>query len=255
MIVAILQARMSSSRLPGKVNLPLAGAPMLARQLERIRRSRMLDRIMVATSDKADDDIIAAVARDAGVGIFRGSLDDVLDRFYRAALAHAPSHIVRLTGDCPLADWQVIDRLVNFALDGRYDYASNTLRPTWPDGLDAEVATLAALRSAWTHAKTPVEREHVMPFITSRPNRFRLGSFEQDTDLSALRWTVDEPRDYDFVRSIYERLYPGNPAFTTDDILNLIAREPALSTINAGIERNKGLCRPGQDTGKDRVDE
>lgn len=240
MILAILQARASSSRLPRKVLMPIAGAPMLARQIERLQRAERLDRLIVATSVRPDDDEVAALAETAGVACYRGSLDDVLDRYYRAAEPHQPSHVVRVTGDCPLADWTVIDRAVAFAIDGGFDYASNTINPTWPDGLDVEIVTFAALRAAWQESDSAFEREHVMPFITSRPDRFRLGSMENDTDLSDLRWTVDEPRDYEFVRQVYDALYPANPAFDTDDILALLAARPELGEVNADIQRNEG---------------
>jgi len=245
-ILAILQARMSSSRLPGKVLLPLAGAPMLARQIERLRRAETPERLIVATSDQPEDLPIAKLANELGLEAFRGSLNDVLDRFYHAALPHRPDWIVRVTGDCPLADWTVIDACVRFALDGGYDYASNTLEPSWPDGLDVEVARFAALETAWQEARSPVEREHVMPFITRRPERFRLGSLRNDEDLSALRWTVDEPADYRFVAQVYETLYPANPHFGTADILALLAREPRLAEINRGFVRNEGLIRSEQ---------
>jgi spore coat polysaccharide biosynthesis protein SpsF len=214
---------------------------MLSRQLERIRRARLIDDIVVATSDRPEDDPISQLAEAEGARVYRGSLDDVLDRFYRAALPLRPDHVVRLTADCPLADWDVIDRLIEFRAAGGFDYASNALRPTWPDGLDAEVVTFGALETAWREATLPVEREHVMPFITRRPERFRLGSLEADRDLSAMRWTVDEPRDYAFVSQVYGRLYPSNPAFTTQDVLDLLTAEPGLADMNAGIERNEGL--------------
>lgn len=220
--------------------MPMAGAPMLARQIERLQRATRLDRLIVATSVRTDDDEVAALAETAGLACYRGSLDDVLDRYYRAAEPYQPSHVVRVTGDCPLADWTLVDRAVAFAVEGGFDYASNTINPTWPDGLDVEVVTFAALRAAWEEADSAFEREHVMPFITSRPDRFRLGSMENDTDLSDLRWTVDEPRDYEFVSQVYDALYPDKPAFDTDDILALLAARPDLGGVNAGIQRNEG---------------
>jgi spore coat polysaccharide biosynthesis protein SpsF len=241
MIVGIVQARMASTRLPGKVLLPLAGKPMLAQQLERLRRAKRIDKLLVATTTDASDDEVVALASNLAVDAYRGSADDVLDRFYRAALPHRPSYVVRLTADCPLADWSLIDGVIDHAVSGAFDYASNTLRPTWPDGLDVEVMTFAALESAWTEARNPVEREHVTPFIVARPERFRHGSAEHEPDLSAMRWTVDEPRDYAFVRRVYEALYPANPAFTTADTLDLLHRTPELLEINQGIERNEGL--------------
>jgi spore coat polysaccharide biosynthesis protein SpsF len=246
MILGVLQARASSSRLPGKVLLPLAGAPMLERQIERLLRSKRMDRLVLATSDREDDDPVAAMAARAGVELYRGSLDDVLDRYYQAARPHLPTHVVRVTGDCPLADWDVIDRAIEFAVNGGYDYASNTLKPVWPDGLDVEVATFAALETAWREAVRPLEREHVMPFITSRPERFRLGSLEGEGDLSHMRWTVDEPQDYEFVRRVYEALFPRDPAFTTSDVLALLAERPELANLNAGFMRNEGLRKSEQ---------
>jgi spore coat polysaccharide biosynthesis protein SpsF len=243
MILGVLQARTSSSRLPRKVMLPMAGAPMLARQIERLLRANRLDKLVLATSDRVEDDCVAKLADAAGIDSYRGSLNDVLDRYYKAAAPHTPSHVVRVTGDCPLADWEVIDRTIAFAVEGGHDYASNTLKPTWPDGLDVEVVTFAALESAWREAASPVEREHVMPFITSRPERFRLGSVENRRDLSGMRWTVDEPRDYEFVCRVYDALHPRNPAFTTDDVLALLQSQPELGMLNSGIVRNEGLLK------------
>ena len=241
MILALLQARISSSRLPGKVMLPLCGEPMLARQIERVLRSTRIDKLVVATSDLPEDRCLAGVAEAAGVGCFMGALDDVLDRFYHAARPHQADAVVRLTGDCPLIDWNVIDRCIDTMEEGGFDYVSNTLQPTWPDGLDVEVMTFAALAIAHREAENAVQREHVTPFINRDPARFRLGSVQNDVDLSAFRWTVDEPADYAFVARIYDGLFPTNPAFTTDDVLALLAREPALLEINAGFERNEGL--------------
>lgn len=241
MILGVLQARTSSSRLPGKVLLPLLGVPMLSRQVERVTRAANIDRLIVATSVDPADDAIAAVAVEAGLGCFRGSLEDVLNRYYQAARPHRPSHVVRLTADCPLADWQLIDRAVGFAVEGGYDYASNTLKPTWPDGLDVEVMTFAALESAWREARQPPEREHVTLYVYSHPERFRLGSLDSEIDISAMRWTVDEPADFEFVRRVYEALYPGNPAFTTRDILRLLLNKPELMQINQGFGCNEGL--------------
>ncbi|MEP9357619.1 glycosyltransferase family protein [Sphingomonas sp. KR3-1] len=246
MILAVLQARTSSSRLPGKVLLPVAGRPMLERQIERLLRAKLIDKLVLATSDRPEDAAVAELADRLGIESYRGSLDDVLDRYYQAAAPHAPQHVVRVTGDCPLADWEVIDRTIAFAAEGGYDYASNTINPTWPDGLDVEVATFAAIETAWREAVRPLEREHVMPFITSRPERFRLGSYENDRDMSALRWTVDEPGDYAFACAIYDALYPANRAFTTADILTLLEARPDLADLNTGFARNEGLLKSEQ---------
>lgn len=239
-VLAILQARMSSTRLPGKVMRPLLGQPMLLRHLERLRRARHLGPILVATTTHDSDTPLAELCAAHGVPCHRGAMDDVLDRYWQAALPHAPQHIVRLTGDCPLADPEVIDRVVSAHLDGGFDYTSNTIPATWPDGLDVEVVRAASLEQAWREARLPSEREHVTPFVKKHPERFRLHNVTNDQDLSALRWTVDEPEDFAFVERVYGALYPGKPDFTSADILALIGRDPAIAQVNAEIERDAG---------------
>lgn len=243
-VVAILQARMSSTRLPGKVLKPILGQPMLARQIERIRRAATVQGLVVATSTDKSDDPIARLCTALSVDCFRGSLDDVLDRFRKAAALRPSEHIARLTGDCPLADPAVIDAVVRFHLEGGYDYSSNTLHPTLPDGLDVEVCRAAVLAAAAREADTPFEREHVMPFIYRRPERYRLGDFRRSPDLSGARWTVDHPEDFELVRRIYEALYPANPNFALDDILALFEREPDLALVNARYTRNENALAP-----------
>src|SRR5262245_37090128 len=174
MILGILQARVSSRRLPGKVLKPILGRPMLERQSERLRRAHRLDKLVVATSTDASDDAIAALCESLPLDCFRGALDDVLDRFYQAAKRYSADTVVRLTGDCPLADPSVIDELILLHESGGYDYTSNTLTRSYPDGLDAEVAQMRCLEAAWHEAALPSEREHVTPFIYRDPERFRL---------------------------------------------------------------------------------
>ena len=243
-VLAILQARMSSTRLPGKVLKPILGQPMLARQIERLRRAALIDGLVVATSTDSSDDPIAQMCAQISVDCSRGSLDDVLDRFRKTVENRPSEHIVRLTGDCPLADPAVIDAVVRFHLAGAYDYSSNTLHPTYPDGLDVEVCRAAALAEAGREANTAFEREHVTPFIYRRPERYRLGDFRNASDLSGLRWTVDNPEDFELVRRIYEALYPSNSNFALDDILTLFDKEPGLATVNARYERNEGSLAP-----------
>ena len=240
-VLGILQARVSSSRLPGKVLKPILGRPMLLHQLDRVRRARSLDALVVATSTEPDDDAIETLCASAGVGCFRGSLNDVLDRFYQAARSYDAQIIVQLTGDCPLADPALIDRVVEFFVTGGFDIAGAA--PSFPDGLDVAVFRFAMLEYAWTHAVRPSDREHVSQFIVRQPERFRVRGYESDVDLSHLRWTVDDPEDFELVRRIYEALYPANPAFTTKDILDLLAAQPALSELNRRFRRNEGLER------------
>ncbi len=233
MILGIVQTRTTSTRLPGKVLLPLAGAPSLQRQLERLSRVGGWDRLIVATSEQPSDDPVAALCDALGQDVFRGSLDNVLDRFYMAALPHRPEQVVRLTADCPLTDWRVIDRLIAFHLAGGYDYTSNALERRFPVGLDCEIATFAALTEAWREAQAPDQREHVTPFIHRQPARYRLGSLTQANDLSALRWTLDTPEDYAMIAAVYDALYPADPAFTTEDILAFLLAHPEIRERNA----------------------
>jgi glutamate-1-semialdehyde aminotransferase/spore coat polysaccharide biosynthesis protein SpsF (cytidylyltransferase family) len=241
-VLAILQARTSSSRLPGKVLKPLLGEPMLARQIERIRRSRRVERLIVATSDHSGDDAIQKVCDTLGIGCFRGSLDDVLDRFYQAARGAEARIVVRLTGDCPLADPELIDEVVQFCVDGGYDYVSNALDPTFPDGLDCEAFRFECLQTAWTEATLSSQREHVTPYLYSHPERFRIGSYRGASDHSGLRWTVDEPQDFALVEAIYSALYPANPAFSWTDVLSFVQRNPQL-VGNASLDRNEGYAK------------
>ncbi len=245
-ITAVLQARMSSRRLPGKVLRTVLGKPLLELQLERVARSRHIDGLIVATSEADDDAAIAILVERKGYKCFRGSLHDVLDRIYRAAQPSNPEYVVRLTGDCPLADASVIDEVIDFCRRGGYDYASNALKPTFPDGLDVEVVRFSSLEEAWQKASDPAEREHVMPYIYNRPDRFKLGNYTDMVDRSHLRWTIDEPEDLELVTRIFEALYPIDPAFSTAAILALLDREPELARLNAHHVRNAdSLCTAG----------
>jgi spore coat polysaccharide biosynthesis protein SpsF len=242
-VAAVLQARTSSSRLPGKVLQDLAGAPMLLRQIERIRRARLVDMLVVATSNDASDDALAGLLGRVGIAVYRGSLDDVLGRFVGAIDGLAAQHVVRLTGDCPLADPDVIDAVVAHHLVGGADITSNTVTPTFPDGLDVELIRTPALVAAAAEAMLNYEREHVTQFLYRRPERFRVANYALDEDLSALRWTVDEPEDLTFVRAVYDALIRANPQFGFRDVLALLAQRPELSALNARFDRNEGLAR------------
>jgi spore coat polysaccharide biosynthesis protein SpsF len=221
--LAILQARMTSSRLPGKVMAPVLGEPMIGRQVERLRRARRIDRLIVATSTDPADDPLAAYVASLGLSVFRGSLDDVLGR-YRAALAGYPKAkaVIRLTADCPLADPALIDRVVDHHHAAGADYTSNTLGTrTYPHGLDVEVVRPEALTEAAERASDPYDREHVTPYIYRRPETYRLAGVARHEPLAELRWTVDYPEDMAFVRDVYARLYPFDPAFDSDAIAAL----------------------------------
>lgn len=236
--VAIIQARMTSTRLPGKVLAEIAGQPMLYHVIQRTRQTKNLDLVVVATSTNQADDAIAQFCQAANLPCFRGSENDVLDRYYQAARHFEADVIVRLTADCPLLASEVIAKVVQTFQMGAFDYVSNTLQCTYPDGLDTEVFSLAALTQAWQEALLNSEREHVTPYIWKNPTKFRLNNVTGERDLSALRWTVDEPQDLAFVRAVYEHL--GSGLFGTAAILNLLETHPHLSEANATFERNEG---------------
>lgn len=232
-VLCVLQARMSSTRLPGKVLLPILGKPMLALQLERIRLAHRVDGLTVATSSQATDDGIESLCRTMGVDCYRGSLNDVLDRFYQAARRHRAAHVMRLTGDCPLTDPELLDALVELHLREGSDYSSNVHDRTYPDGLDVEIFTFAALEQAWSTARTPFEREHVTPWMYCTGPDLKRCALKDSQDRSALRWTVDYPEDYAFVTRVFEALYPCNLAFTAKDIYRLLAEHPEIAALNA----------------------
>ncbi len=252
--LAILQARSSSHRLPAKVLKPILGQPMLMRQIERIRRAKEINKLVVATSVEASDDHLAGMCAQNDIECFRGSLDDVLDRFYVAAKHYHPEYVVRLTGDCPLTDPEVIDQVLRYFFEGGFDYATNGLQPTYPDGLDVEVMRFESLQVAWKEAKLPSERQHVTPFIHGNPERFRIGHYRGASDHSFLRWTVDEPLDFELVTQIYETLYPENPNFGSQDILDLLEKNPALKTWNTQIRRNEGYAKSLKEDGERQMD-
>ncbi len=235
----VVQARTGSSRLPGKVLLPVAGAPVLLRQLERVLAARSRFDLVVATTDRPEDDALAEHARRFGVRVFRGHPTDLLDRHYRAARAARAEAVVKVPSDCPLIDPAAIDRVLEAfrSEPGRYDFVSNLHPPTWPDGNDVEVLTFRALEEAWREAAAPHEREHTTPFVWDRPERFRIGNVRWDggADLSmSHRFTLDYPDDYALVAAVYEALWrPNRPVFSLADTLALLEERPELKAMNA----------------------
>jgi len=240
--VAIIQARMSSSRLPGKVLLPLMGKPVLEHVVTRLKYAISLKEIVVATSTEVDDDAIELWAKSNKVNYYRGSLSDVLDRYYQAALLYKAETVVRITADCPVIDPYIVDEVVFGFKKGAFD--AYGLSGEFPDGLDCQVFSFSALEKAWKEATLPSEREHVGPYIEkTHPELFKLGGLEKFSNLGHLRWTLDEERDYEFLNQIYEELYVADSLFVTDDILNLLKRRPELSEINSQITRNAGYLK------------
>lgn len=237
----ILQARLSSTRLPGKVLKNIVNKPMLALQVERIKVSRLIDHVIIATSIEQDDDAIAHLCEKLDIACFRGNLNDVLDRFYHASKLFPSDHVVRLTGDCPLIEPEIIDQVIALHLTRGADYTSNCLIPCLPDGLDVEIFTSQALTQSWQQAKKPSEREHVTQYILNHKEQFTIENYQYSPDLSMHRWTVDEPNDFELVEKIYQYLYPNNPNFTMADVLILLKQHPHLIEINSKFSRNQGL--------------
>lgn len=233
-VVAIVQARVGSTRLPGKVLQDLLGQTMLVRVINRLRASRLIDHVVVATTNLDKDDAIVDECLTRAVACHRGDENDVLDRYFQAAKAAAADVIVRITSDCPLIDPEVTDRTIDAFLQSHADYAANTLVRTYPRGLDTEVFTLDALSRAWNEARLGYEREHVTPYIIEHPAEFSLLSVTGDRDYSAYRWTVDTPEDLQLVRAIYGR-FPADRAFSWREVTELLEREPSLADLNSSI--------------------
>ncbi len=239
-IVAIVQARMGSTRLPGKVMMEIVGRPMLWHIINRLKRAKSIHEIAVATSSRKEDDVIIALASECGVETFAGSDQDVLDRYYQCARKIGAETVVRITADDPFKDPMVIDLVVRAYIDSkkRIDYASNTIKPTFPEGLDVEAFSYEALETTWRSAKEDFDREHVTAYIWRNPDRFSLLNVENTQgDQSHLRWTVDTPEDMAFARAVYERLYPKKEVFLMDDILNLLRESPEISQINSKVKQ------------------
>jgi spore coat polysaccharide biosynthesis protein SpsF len=238
-VVAIIQARMGSTRLPGKVLMDIAGETMLARVVNRVRRATRIDETAVATTVSGKDEPIVSECRRLGVACFRGSEEDVLDRYYQTALTHKAEAVVRITSDCPLIDPEVIDTVIEAFLTHKPDYASNCLERSYPRGLDTEVMSVEALTHAWRESKKPYQRVHVTSYIYENPELFRTISIKADADYRHQRWTVDTPEDLTFVRTIYARL-GSKDTFSWRDVVKTLDLEPQLGGVNRHI-RQKDL--------------
>lgn len=240
--IAVVQARTSSSRLPGKVMMPILGTPMIIHQLWRVQRSKLIDKIILATSDNVSDDQLALLCERAGFNVFRGSLNNVLDRFQKAIAKEDYANIVRITGDCPLCDPKIIDDVIESHLNSKAEYTSNALKPSFPDGLDVEVITKAAFQKVLKSAFLPSQLEHVTPYVYQNPTEFKINEHVSKMDFSKLRWTVDELIDFEFVSEIYRLIYPKKPDFGMEDVLKVINSNCLIKFDNSGIKRNEGYA-------------
>lgn len=238
-VVAIIQARMGSTRLPGKVLRDIGGMTMLARVVRQVQRAKLIEQVVVATSTEVSDAAIVEAGTALGVQVTRGSESDVLDRYYQAARFSQAEAVVRITADCPLIDPGVMDKVIADFLDKRPDYASNIITRTYPRGLDTEVMMITALERVWKAASESYQRIHVTPYFYQNPQLFHLLAVHGDEDYSQQRWTVDTLKDLNFVREIYNRMGDRDD-FTWREVLTLIQDNPALAEMNANI-RQKSL--------------
>ena len=250
-MVGIIQARVNSTRLPNKVLLDLKGKTVMERVIERVQRSRLVEDVIVATTMEEQDLELALLCEKRGVKVYRGSEEDVLDRYYQAARVFLIKDIVRITADCPLIDPMIIDEAIGLYTSMKADYVSNALRETFPDGEDVEVFSFETLENAWKNAKLYSEREHVTSYIRKHPEFFKIENLICKQNLSQKRWTLDEKKDYEFIKLIYENLYnEGDGNFGMREILEFLKRYPECEKINSGIKRNEGYMKSLQ---KDKI--
>lgn len=239
--VAIIQARMNSSRLPSKVMFDLCGKPVIEHIVNRVRGANRVDEVCVATTVNECDLPLVEFLEKRGISVYRGSEDDVLDRYYQAALVSGAEVVVRITADDPLKDPEVIDMAVeNLLKDPSLSYCSNTITPTFPEGLDVEAFRFSALEKAWNEAKLQSEREHATPYIWKNPDKFKALNFTSPENFSHYRWTLDYPNDFKFMERIYGEFYREGQIFSYRDILKWLAHHPEVVAINSEFERNAG---------------
>jgi len=235
----IIQARMGATRLPNKVLMLLSGKPVLEHVIRRCQQAQLVGRVIVATTTDPKDKAIEELVSGLKISVFRGAVNDVLDRYYQAARLFELQHIVRITADCPMIDPEVIDRVVGEYFETGADYTANILEPTYPDGEDVEVFNFDVLHRAWQEARMLSEREHVTPYMI-KSEIFKKMNVAHDRDLSQHRWTLDELRDYEKLSAIFDALYEKDVFFHMNDVLRFLAEHPEVDGTNADIRRNEG---------------
>jgi spore coat polysaccharide biosynthesis protein SpsF len=238
MIAAIIQARTGSTRLPNKIFSDIKGQPLIWHIVRRISYSKMLERVIIATTTNQRDDMLENWARNQKLDVFRGSEEDVLSRYYEAAQFYDVDTIVRITSDDPFKDPAIIDLVVSSFLNKQVDFAYNNNPPTFPEGLDVEVFSSSALADANKDSVDPSEREHVTPFFYRNPHRFKQSNTENHQNLSYLRWTIDSQQDLDMAREVYSKLYKSDNIFLMNEILDLLRKYPYIADLNAGEKRS-----------------
>ena len=246
MIYSIIQARMGSTRLPGKVMMDLCGSPVIEHVIKRLNESKLIDKLIIATTEDENNKPIIDFCINNNIDYFIGSEDDVLDRYYQTAIDNNVNEediIIRITSDCPLIDPFVVDKVIEEHISNKNDYTANVIECTYPDGLDCEVFNFNVLKDAWINANLSSQREHVTLYIRDNPDKFKLGNVKNDEDLSCLRWTLDEKEDFIFIREVYKNLFNEDSFFTMDDIVQLLNEKPKLLDINSKFTRNEGLIK------------
>lgn len=242
-IIAVVQARMGSKRLPDKVMMPILERPMLWHIVSRLKHSTLLDETVVATTEKDKDRPISEMAEKYDFPCYAGKEEDLLDRFYQTAKMFNASAIVRITADCPLVDPALVDKVINVFLKNKYDYVSNARpTPSLPHGMDAEIFSFSLLERLWREIGNAVEREWFTPVISNNPDKYSIFCIKNDIDLSYLRLTVDYPEDLELVRFIYSRLYAEGRAFSLDDVLALASSNKGMFEINKKYNEKEGQC-------------
>ncbi|MBI4833602.1 MAG: glycosyltransferase family protein [Planctomycetes bacterium] len=254
MILCVLQVRMGSTRLPKKAVKKIMGKPMLWYMYQRLKAARLVDKIVIATTTQKEDYVIIKFAKQNHYDWYDGSENDILDRTYQAAKKFTSDAVVRVTGDCPLIDPEVIDKIVEYYLKhkNKVDYVSNVIKPTYPDGLDAELFTSSLLEKLRLKLKDAFWREWVSSYVRKYHDKSRLANIENKTDLSALRWTVDYPEDFKFVSEVFKCLYNKKRIFLMRDILNLLETHPELIEINKKYSRDSAYFEALKKAGKEK---
>lgn len=236
-IITVIQARTGSSRLPNKILLPLSNAPLLYRLYERVAAAKQRGTIVIATTKDNSDDKVEQLCKEYQINCYRGHSTDLLDRHYQAAKLFKADAVVKIPSDCPLIDKAVINRVIDYYINNsdKYDYVSNLHPATYPDGNDVEIMSTKVLEDAWLNARKDFEREHTTPYLWENPDKFRVGNIEWETGLDysmSHRFTIDYEKDYNFIKQVYDELYPINNKFTLEDILDLLKRKPGIKKIN-----------------------
>lgn len=236
-IVTVIQARTGSNRLPNKIFLPLINKPLLFRMYERVAASKLKGTIVIATTTDKTDDKVEELCNKYNLDCYRGHPTDLLDRHYQAALKYNADTVVKIPSDCPLIDKDVIDKVLNYYMENLdyFDYVSNLHPATYPDGNDIEVMSMKALQNAWNNSKREFEREHTTPYLWENPDKFRIGNVVLETGLDysmSHRFTIDYEKDYNFIKQVYDELYPINDKFSLEDILDFLDRKPEIKKIN-----------------------